>query len=64
MFTFQRTCEIQVAAQAGGALIEVDPRIVAGVKQNVMAVSKGLGGALAWPALLRKLDRESPGYAS
>jgi ribulose-5-phosphate 4-epimerase/fuculose-1-phosphate aldolase len=63
MFTFQRTCEIQVAAQAGGALIEVDPRIVAGVKQNVMAVSKGLGGALAWPALLRKLDRESPGYA-
>jgi ribulose-5-phosphate 4-epimerase/fuculose-1-phosphate aldolase len=64
MFTFQRTCEIQVAAQAGGALIPVDPRIVAGVKQNVMAVSKGLGGALAWPALLRKLDRESPGYAS
>jgi ribulose-5-phosphate 4-epimerase/fuculose-1-phosphate aldolase len=63
MFTFQRTCEIQVAAQAGGALIEVDPRIVAGVKQNVMAVSKGLGGALAWPALLRKVDRESPGYA-
>lgn len=63
MFNFQRTCEIQIAAQAGGAaLIEVDPRIVAGVKQNVMAVSKGMGGALAWPALLRKLGRESPGY--
>ena len=68
MFTFQRTCEIQVAALAGNGggdkLISVDPRIVAGVKQNVMAVSKGLGGALAWPALLRKLDRESPGYAA
>ena len=67
MFTFQRTCEIQVAALAGHSdpakLIPVDPRIVGGVKANVMAVSKGLGGALAWPALLRKLDRESPGYS-
>ena len=51
-------------AQAGGAqLIPVDPRIVAGVKANVVAVTRGLGGALAWPGLLRKLDRHNPGYA-
>jgi ribulose-5-phosphate 4-epimerase/fuculose-1-phosphate aldolase len=65
MFNLQRACEIQIAAQAGGgALIEVDPRIVAGVKANVQAVTRGLGGGLAWPALLRKLDRDAPGYRS
>jgi ribulose-5-phosphate 4-epimerase/fuculose-1-phosphate aldolase len=65
MFNLQRACEIQVAAQAGGgALIEVDPRIVAGVKANVQAVTRGLGGGLAWPGLLRKLDRDAPGYRS
>jgi ribulose-5-phosphate 4-epimerase/fuculose-1-phosphate aldolase len=66
MFTFQRTCEIQVAALAGHSdpakLIHVDSKIVAGVKQNVQAVTKGLMGALPWPGLLRKLDRVSPGY--
>ena len=29
------------------------------VKQQV---SRGIGGALAWPGCLRRLDRESPGY--
>ncbi|HUR41773.1 MAG TPA: class II aldolase/adducin family protein [Verrucomicrobiae bacterium] len=66
MFTFQRTCEIQCAALAGNGtgdkLTMVDPAIVAGVKKNVQAVTKGMMGALAWPALLRKLDRVSPGY--
>jgi ribulose-5-phosphate 4-epimerase/fuculose-1-phosphate aldolase len=62
MFILQRACEIQVHAQPGGALVEVDRQIVAGVKKNVLAVTKGMGGALAWPGLLRKLDRESPGY--
>jgi hypothetical protein len=32
------------------------------VKQNVDAVTRGMGGQLAWPALLRLLDRVSPGY--
>jgi ribulose-5-phosphate 4-epimerase/fuculose-1-phosphate aldolase len=63
MFNLQRACEIQVAAQSTGApLINVDPRIVAGVRANVTAVTRGLGGALAWPALLRKLDRIDPSY--
>jgi ribulose-5-phosphate 4-epimerase/fuculose-1-phosphate aldolase len=64
MYILQRACEIQLLAQAGGgALVAVDPRIVGGVKENVVAVTRGLGGALAWPGLLRKLDRLSPGYA-
>jgi ribulose-5-phosphate 4-epimerase/fuculose-1-phosphate aldolase len=62
MFNLQRACEIQVLAQAGGELVEVDPRILGGVKQNVDAVTRGMGGQLAWPALLRLLDRVSPGY--
>jgi ribulose-5-phosphate 4-epimerase/fuculose-1-phosphate aldolase len=63
MFTFERACQIQVQAQGSGAVLRhVDPRILAGVKQNVKMVTKGMGGSLAWPALLRKLDRENPGY--
>ena len=63
MFNLQRACEVQLLAQSGGnELIEVDPRIVAGVKANVEAVTKGMGGGLAWPALLRLLDRTNPGF--
>ena len=64
MYLLQRACEIQLLAQATGKeLVSVDPRIVGGVKANVAAVTRGLGGTLAWPGLLRKLDRLSPGYA-
>ena len=63
MFNLQRACEIQVRAQ-GAAVTEVDPRIVAGVKANVEKVTKGLGGQIAWPALLRKLERQDSGYKS
>jgi ribulose-5-phosphate 4-epimerase/fuculose-1-phosphate aldolase len=64
MYNLQRACEVQLLAQSGGrALTEVDERIVSGVKANVAAVTKGLGGDLVWPGLLRRLDRENPGYA-
>jgi ribulose-5-phosphate 4-epimerase/fuculose-1-phosphate aldolase len=63
MYLLERACEVQLAAQSGGAaLLEVDPRITAGVKENVRAVTRGLGGSLAWPGLLRMLDRQNPGY--
>jgi ribulose-5-phosphate 4-epimerase/fuculose-1-phosphate aldolase len=62
MFVLQRACEIQVHAQAGAELISVDPKIVGGVKANVEAVTKGMGGDIAWPALLRKLDRSDRSY--
>jgi ribulose-5-phosphate 4-epimerase/fuculose-1-phosphate aldolase len=63
MYTFEAACTIQVRALAGGgSTIEVDPRIIATAQQQGAQVTKGLGGALAWPGLLRKLDRIDPGY--
>jgi ribulose-5-phosphate 4-epimerase/fuculose-1-phosphate aldolase len=62
MYTFENTCRIQLDAQAGGELITVDPRIVAGVAQAMKVQTGDLGGAFVWPALIRKLDRLDPGY--
>ena len=63
MYVFEATCMIQVRAMAGGAeLIPIDPRIISGAQAMVWQVTGSLGGALAWPALLRKLDRVDPGF--
>ena len=62
MYVFESTCQIQVSAQAGGKLVEVDPRIVAGTAQAMRVQTGGMGGAFAWPALMRMLDRKDPGY--
>ena len=65
MYLFQSACMIQVRAQAGGSnLIPIDARIIAGAKAQAKQVTRGAGGALAWPALLRKLDRVDPTYRS
>ncbi len=68
MFIFQRTCEIQLMAQgSGAALSEIPKSILAGTQAmlaGVLRSSTGMGGALPWPALLRKLDEQMPGYAS
>jgi ribulose-5-phosphate 4-epimerase/fuculose-1-phosphate aldolase len=67
MYTFENTCRIQVDAQSGGStggeLIAVNPLIVKGVAQAMKVQTGGLGGAFVWPSLLRRLDREQPGYA-
>lgn len=62
MYVFESTCQIQLAAQAGGPLIQVDPAIVAGVAEAMRVQTGGLGGAFVWPALLRKLARSNPGH--
>jgi hypothetical protein len=65
MYLFEAACTIQLRAQAGGPdLVTIDPRIIAGAQAQAKQVTKGAGGALAWPALLRKLDRVNPGYAT
>jgi ribulose-5-phosphate 4-epimerase/fuculose-1-phosphate aldolase len=65
MYLFETVCTIQVRAMAGGgALVQVDPRIVAGAKAQAAAVTRGLGASLTWPGLLRRLDRRLPGYDS
>jgi ribulose-5-phosphate 4-epimerase/fuculose-1-phosphate aldolase len=63
MYVFEAACMIQVRAQAGGGeLIPIDPHIIATAQQQAAAVTESAGGAFAWPALLRKLDRIDPSY--
>lgn len=63
MYLFEAACMIQVRALAGSReLIEIPRPLVDGIKAQAMQVTRGLGGALAWPSLLRKLDRRNPGY--
>jgi ribulose-5-phosphate 4-epimerase/fuculose-1-phosphate aldolase len=62
MYTFENACRIQLDAQSGGDLVEVDPRIVSGVAEALRVQTGGLGGAFVWPSLIRKLDRLDPSY--
>jgi ribulose-5-phosphate 4-epimerase/fuculose-1-phosphate aldolase len=63
LYTLESACMIQVRAQAGGGeLIPIDPRIIETGEQQAETVTHGAVGALAWPALLRKLDRIDPSY--
>lgn len=65
MYLFETTCNIQIRAQSTGAdLVTVHPMIVATAQQQAAQVTKNLGGQLAWPGLLRKLDRIDPGFRS
>ena len=63
MYTFEAACTIQVRAQSGGGeLILISQAIIDGALEQARQVTKGLGGRLAWPGLLRRLDRRFPGY--
>jgi len=63
MYIFESACAIQLRAQAANAeLIPVDQKIVAGAQLAVRQVTRNAGGALAWPGLLRKLDRVDRTY--
>jgi ribulose-5-phosphate 4-epimerase/fuculose-1-phosphate aldolase len=62
MYTFENTCRIQLDAQAGGELVQVDPAILKGVAEAMRVQTGGLGGAFVWPSLIRKLEKLDPGY--
>lgn len=63
LYMFEAACMIQIRAQAGGGeLMHIDPTILAGIQAQQNQVTRGLGGALVWPGLLRRLDRRNPGY--
>jgi ribulose-5-phosphate 4-epimerase/fuculose-1-phosphate aldolase len=63
MYLFETACTIQVRAQAGGGeLVAIDPRILAGAGAAAKQATRSAGGGLAWPGLLRKLDRIDPSY--
>jgi ribulose-5-phosphate 4-epimerase/fuculose-1-phosphate aldolase len=62
MYFFEAVCRIQIDAQAGGELIQVNPKILDGVAQAMKVAGAGQGANIAWPALLRKVERADPGY--
>lgn len=64
MYTLESTCQIQLAAQSGGELTTVAPAILHTVAEAGRAQTEGMGGAFAWPALIRKLDRMDSSYRS
>jgi ribulose-5-phosphate 4-epimerase/fuculose-1-phosphate aldolase len=65
MYIFEAACAVQVRAMAGGAGVQpIQPAILAGIAAQAKQVTRGLGGALAWPGLLRRLDRVDSGFRS
>ena len=65
MYLFETACKIQVRAQAGGAALgHIPERIVERAPAQLAQVTRGAGASLAWPGLLRRLDRLDPSYAS
>jgi ribulose-5-phosphate 4-epimerase/fuculose-1-phosphate aldolase len=63
MFVLERSCKIQILAQSGGAeLVAVAHPIRDLVARQLNVVTVGQGAQLAWPGLLRKLDRIDRSY--
>ena len=63
MYVLETACQIQIMAQSGGSeLVQVPGPVIAGILAQAEQVTKGLGGALVWPALLRKLDRRDASF--
>ncbi len=61
MFYLERACKQQIMALSGGRenVLMAPDAAVAEVRSQM---SRGIGGKLGWPANLRKLHREMPGY--
>jgi hypothetical protein len=51
-----------LAQSARTELVQIEQRILEGIAAQAKEVTKGLGGQLAWPGLLRKLDRKDPSF--
>lgn len=63
MYLFEAACTIQLRAQSTQAeLIPIDAKIIAGATMAAKQVMRSAGGGLAWPGLLRKLDRLDRSY--
>lgn len=63
MFLLQRSCEIQIKAQSTGQeMLKIPDQILAGIQAQAKQVTRSAGGSLAWPGILRKLDRTNPGF--
>ena len=62
MHYLERSCEVQIAAQAGGALALPPKRVI----ERTAKIGQGTGNVewarIGFDALLRRLDREDPSY--
>ncbi len=63
MYALETACQTQIMAQSsGGELVMVPQPIVDGILAQAELVTKGMMGQLAWPGLVRKLDRLDPSF--
>ncbi len=63
MYILERACRIQILAQSGNeVLLPVSEPILETVASQLNAVTAGQGAQLAWPGLLRKIERIDPSY--
>ena len=63
LFFLERACTMQIKALSGGSKLNMVPEYVVELvtDQGQMASEKGIGN-LAWPALIRKLDKIDVSY--
>ena len=64
LHNLEHACEAQIAAQSGGAKLTIPSEAVCkhAADQFWSYGENNTFGALAWPALLRLMDRHNPGY--
>lgn len=61
MHRLEAACMVQVRAQAGGELLHIPQEVMERAKVESRA-DRAYKASLAWPGLLRRLDRRNPGY--
>jgi ribulose-5-phosphate 4-epimerase/fuculose-1-phosphate aldolase len=63
MYTLESACRVQILAQSGGTPLTLVPEAVStDVGEQARQATKGKGSGLAWPGLLRRLDRIQPDF--
>ena len=63
MYGLETACQIQIAAQAGGAeLIMFDEEIIRLNCENLAEATAGQGGEIAWAAMIDKVERLDPSF--
>ena len=63
MYILETSCQIQIAAQAGGReLILLDEEITRINSKSVAEATAGQGGQIAWAAMLDKVERHDPSF--
>lgn len=65
MYFLEQACRAQILAQSDTKAPREEPPAMGAkvMQQGAPAFAEGLGDNLAWPGLLRRLDRVNPGYA-